>query len=152
MSCDSRYCLCKLIIVTFLIAGLLNIQVRYCVDANCQTLKKIYPSLENMKGYFRQHTLISSALVSGLFAVVSQFVLLKLLKFPQKQSDYPLFVGLGFVVYALVGNIMKYTNLFPHLNLYYYDHFGTTKTMCYDGSHGMLYQTILLGLYKLKFL
>lgn len=150
MSCDSRYCLCKLIIVTFLFACVLNVQLRYCVNSNCQTLKKISPSLDNMKGYFRQHTLVTSALVSGLFAVVSQTILLKLVKFPQKQSDFPLFVGLGFVVYALVGNIMKYTNLFPHLNLYYYDHFGTTKTMFYDGCNGSLIQIILLGLFKLK--
>ena len=155
MNCDSRYCLCKILISTFIVAAILNLALRHISNSNsscCNKIKNAVPFLKNMSEYFKRHTVVSSALVAGLIAVICQALFLQFMKFPQKQSDYLMYLSLYFGFSAVCGVFLRQTPLFPHLKLYYYNHLGLTNSMYYDGICGVLIQSLLIGLYKLNVL
>ena len=57
------------------------------------------------------------------------------------------FMILSFIVSALYGFIMKWSNLFPHLVTHYYDKLGVARSMYTDGVSGLVVQTTLLIMY-----
>ena len=60
------------------------------------------------------------------------------------------FLTISFIISALYGFIMKWSNLFPYLQLYYYDKLGVIRSMYHDGISGLIVQITLLVLIELK--
>ena len=106
--------------------------------------------VEYLTPYFKQHTLLAAVLIAGFVGATTQPIILSIMSFPQSIFDIAYvskFMMLSFVISALYGFIMKWSNLFPHLVTHYYDKLGVARSMYTDGVSGLVVQTTLLAIY-----
>lgn len=143
----------KLIILTFIVTALWDVVLRV-MSLNYEKLPKYFQMdfVEYLIPYFKQHTVLSAALIAGFVGATTQPIILSIMSFPESIFDIAYvskFMILSFIVSALYGFIMKWSKLFPYLVKYYYDKLGVTRSMYTDGVSGVVVQTTLLILYYL---
>ena len=143
----------KLIILTFIVTALWDVVLRF-MSLNYEKLPKYFQMdfVEDLIPYFKQHTLLAAALIAGFVGATTQPIILSMMDFPKSIFDFGYvskFMVLSFIISALYGFIMKWSNLFPHLVTHYYDKLGVARSMYTDGVSGLVVQTTLLGLYYL---
>ena len=141
----------KLIILTFIVTALWDVVLRF-MSLNYEKLPKYFQMdfVEYLTPYFKQHTLLAAALIAGFVGATTQPIILSIMSFPQSIFDIAYvskFMMLSFVISALYGFIMKWSNLFPHLVTHYYDKLGVARSMYTDGVSGLVVQTTLLAIY-----
>ena len=95
-------------ILTFIVTALFDVLLRY-ISLN-QLLD--YDFVRYLEPYFKQHTLLSAALLAGFVGATAQYLIHHVMT-PQPTLA---FMGVTFVISALYGFLMKATGLFPHLD------------------------------------
>lgn len=140
----------KLIILTFVVTALWDVILRQ-LSLNVDYLPKSFdvstPFIRYLKPYFEHHTLLSAALIAGFAGATSQPIVLMLMPFPEKITNFKYvfaFLVVSFIVASLYGFVMKWSGLFPYLVRYYYNNLGVKRSMYYDGVSGLIVQTTLL--------
>lgn len=141
----------KLIILTFIVTALWDVVLRF-MSLNYEKLPKYFQMdfVEYLIPYFKQHTILAAALIAGFVGATTQPIILSIMNFPKSIFDIDYvskFMILSFIVSALYGFIMKWSNLFPHLVTHYYDKLGVARSMYTDGVSGLVVQTTLLIMY-----
>ena len=141
----------KLIILTFIVTALWDVVLRF-MSLNYEKLPKYFQMdfVEYLTPYFKQHTLLAAALIAGFVGATTQPIILSIMYFPKRIFDIAYiskFMILSFIISALYGFIMKWSNLFPHLVTHYYDKLGVARSMYTDGVSGLVVQTTLLAIY-----
>ncbi len=148
----------RLLIYTFVITALYDVLLRY-LSLNYNKLPqffKKYNFIRYLTPYFKNHTLLSAALIAGFVGFGAQFIILILHPFPNTNKldikNIIYFLVLTFIISALYGLPMKASKLFPHLDRTYYKSLGTWNGMYHDGVSGLIVQITLLILAYLKIL
>jgi hypothetical protein len=141
----------KLIILTFIVTALWDVVLRF-MSLNYEKLPKYFQMdfVEYLIPYFNQHTILAAALIAGFVGATTQPIILSIMDFPKRIFDIAYiskFMILSFIISALYGFIMKWSNLFPHLVTHYYDKLGVARSMYTDGVSGLVVQTTLLAIY-----
>ena len=146
----------QLIILTFVVTALWDVVLRI-MSENFEYLpniiKNFLPFIGDLKPYFKIHTLLAAALIAGFVGATTQAIILLIMSFPRniKNISYVVkFLTLSFVISALIGIPMKITNLFPHLEKYYYEKLGVIKGLYHDGISGLIVQCSILFLFMVK--
>ena len=142
----------KLIIITFIVTALWDVALRF-MSLNFEklpnTIKDTMPFIEDLKPYFKHHTLLAAALIAGFVGATTQPIIVYFTPFPKDLVNFSYvltFLLVSFIVSALYGFIMKLSGLFPHLQLYYYDKLGVIRSMYHDGISGLIVQITILFL------
>lgn len=143
----------KLIILTFIVTALWDVVLRF-MSLNYEKLPKFFQMdfVEYLIPYFKQHTILAAALIAGFVGATTQPIILSIMNFPKSIFDIAYiskFMLLSFIISALYGFIMKWSNLFPHLVTHYYDKLGVARSMYTDGVSGLVVQTTLLAMYHI---
>ena len=146
----------QLIILTFVVTALWDVVLRF-MSQNFEHLpsiiKTFMPFIGDLAPYFKIHTLLAAALIAGFVGATTQAIILLIMSFPRniKNISYVVkFLTLSFVISALIGIPMKITNLFPHLEKYYYEKLGVIKGLYHDGISGLIVQCSILFLFMVK--
>ena len=140
---------CSLIIWTFVITALWDVVLRL-MSENYNMLPNFlqeYKFIKYLIPYFKKHTLLAAALIAGFIGATTQYIIIKLYKFPTnlKNIAYIIkFLIISFIISGLYGFIMKWSKLFPYLEKYYYDNLGVVGGMYHDGVSGVIVQITLL--------
>jgi len=142
-----------IIILTFMVTALWDVVLRF-MSLNYEKLPKYFQMdfIEYLIPYFEQHTILAAALIAGFVGATTQPIILSIMDFPKSILDIAYvskFMILSFIISALYGFIMKWSNLFPHLVTHYYDKLGVARSMYTDGFSGLVVQTTLLAIYYL---
>ena len=107
----------KLIIVTFIVTALWDVVLRF-LSLNNEKMNYNFPDfVRYLKPYFKQHTMLSAALIAGFVGAITQPIILYIMKFPSEKSNIIYifqFMILSYVISAFFGILMKATKLFPH--------------------------------------
>ena len=142
----------KLIILTFVVTGLWDVVLRF-MSLHFEKIPKIIqttmPFIKDLKPYFKQHTLLAAALIAGFVGATTQPFILYLTPFPKNIMNIGYifkFMVSSFIISALYGFIMKWSGLFPHLQIHYYDKLGVIRSMYHDGISGLIVQITNLAL------
>ena len=142
----------QLIILTFVVTALWDVVLRF-MSLNFEKIPKIIqtmmPFIGDLNPYFKKHTLLAAALIAGFVGATTQPIILALMKFPKNIFDLVYvskFMIVSFIISALYGFIMKWSGLFPRLQIHYYDKLGVIKSMYHDGISGLIVQITLLFL------
>jgi hypothetical protein len=137
---------CNIYIYTFIITALWDIVLRK-MSENYDGLPKFlqYDFMIYLQPYFKQHTLLDAALVAGFVGATTQVIILNLHSLPTNALSFVSFMILSFIISALYGFVMKFSNLFPHLEATYYKNLGVYKSMYYDGCSGLIVQLTLFA-------
>lgn len=123
-------------ILTFIITALFDVLLRYI------SLNKLLDAdfVRYLEPYFRQHTLLSAALIAGFVGATAQYVILQAMPLQLTAS----FLAITFVISALYGFLMKATGLFPRLDATYYRGLGPCQGALHDGVSGLIVQIVVL--------
>ncbi len=145
----------RLIIVTFVVTALWDVVLRF-MSLNFENLPTIFQMkfVKYLTPYFKKHTLISAALIAGFIGATAQSIILSIMSCPTSIFDIVYigkFMSVTFIISALYGFLMKWSNLFPYLEMYYYDNLGVVGGMYHDGVSGLIVQTTLLFLLHLTY-
>jgi len=138
----------RLIIVTFVVTALWDVVLRF-MSLNFENIPTIFQMkfVKYLTPYFKKHTLISAALIAGFIGATAQSLILLIMSFPTSIFDITYigkFMSVTFIISALYGFLMKWSNLFPYLEMYYYDNLGVVGGMYHDGVSGLIVQITLL--------
>ncbi len=142
-----------IIILTFIVTGLWDIILRtmsFNFNKIPKVIKKMMPFIEDLQPYFKKHTLLAAALIAGFVGATTQPIILYITPFPRNITNFFYifkFLLVSFIISALYGFIMKWSGLFPHLEIHYYNKLGLTRSMYHDGISGLIVQITLLFLY-----
>ena len=138
---------CNLIINTFIITAIWDIVLRK-LSENYYNLPEVIKSnfqfIEYLIPYFKKLNLLDAALIAGFIGAVTQYIILKLVKFPKTFYNSFYFLVVSFIVSALFGFIMKFSKLFPDLDETYYKNLGPIRGMYHDGISGLIVQFTLI--------
>ena len=136
-------------ILTFVITALYDVILRY-LSLNYEYLPVFlqYDFIVILKRYFQQHTMLAAALIAGFVGATTQVLILFLHKLPTNMKTMITFLTVTFIVSSLYGFVMKFSNLFPHLENTYYRELGVFRSLYHDGISGIIVQiTLLMILY-----
>ena len=89
-----------------------------------------------LEPYFDEHTVLGAALLAGA-AGAAAFVLIESVNH-KMMGNRVVYTTWVFIASAVVGVIMRYSQLFPKLNKYYYDMLPTSTTVAADGFSGLV--------------
>lgn len=150
---------CNIILLTFVITGLLDVILRI-ISVNYYYLPNIVQNnfmfLQYLIPYFKQHTVMSAALIAGFIGAVTQMIILNIVSVenildnPFNYANILYFFIVTFLVSGIVGFPIKMSNLFPHLNNTYYKQLGPVRGFYHDGISGIIVQFNLLILLYIK--
>lgn len=138
---------CNIYIYTFIITALWDIVLRK-MSENYDSLPKFLQLdfMRYLQPYFKQLTLLDAALVAGFVGATTQVIILNLHSLPTDALSFVSFMIVSFVISALYGFIIKFSQLFPYLVDTYYKNLGVYNSMYYDGCSGLIVQMTLLTL------
>lgn len=147
---------CNLIVLTFLVTAKYDMLLRE-LSLNYEKLPKIIKNnflfIGYLTPYFKEHTLLSAALLAGFIGATTQLIIINIMDFPNKKNDinyYLLFLLLTFIVSALYGFLMKWSKLFPHLDKTYYRDLGLIRSLYHDGISGLIVQVTVIVIMLIK--
>ena len=144
----------ELLLQTFIITALWDVVLRI-MSENYNTLPKFLQMdfVRYLIPYFKQHTVLSAALIAGFAGSITQYFIIKIVPFPNNIININTiikFLFVSFVVSGLFGFPMKLSKLFPHLERTYYDKLGPINGIIHDGVSGIIVQMTLIILYHMK--
>jgi hypothetical protein len=84
-----------------------------------------------LRPYFAKHTVLSAALVAGFVGALT--CALSLATPGVQDWSYVPYVAWVVLLSVLIGQLMRFSGLFPHLTRYYYDELGFAYTLATDG-------------------
>jgi hypothetical protein len=147
---------CNIYILTFTITAIWDVILRY-MSENYETLpswfQNLFSFIYHLKPYFKNHTVLSAALVAGFVGFIAQIIILQVydvkslipIKYNKKTLiEVAKLMGISFLISGLVGFPMKWIKLFPHLENTYYKYLGNFKGFYHDGISGIIVQITLL--------
>jgi H+/gluconate symporter-like permease len=131
---------CNILLLTAGITGAYDILVRYL------SLYRVlnYDWLIALRPYFKQHTMLSAALIAAFVGFISQLIITSIHPFPTKNVGIISYILVTILVSATIGIIMDVSGLFPHLSNTYYKDLGRTRSMITDTYSGLIVQFTLL--------
>ena len=146
----------NLIILTFVVTALWDVSLRFMAlnfDKVPRIIQTVMPFIGDLEPYFKIHTLLAAALIAGFVGATTQPIIFAITPFPKNimNLSYLLkFLVVSFIISALYGFIMKWSGLFPHLQIHYYDKLGVIRSMYHDGISGLIVQVTLLFIFSIK--
>ena len=142
---------CNIYILTFFITALWDVVLRI-MSENYDKLPKFlqFDFIRYLQPYFKAHTILAAALISGFVGAITQVIILHTHKLPTNMATYMTFLMTSFVISALYGFIIKLSNLFPYLVNTYYKNLGTYRSMYLDGISGSIVQITLLSILHIR--
>lgn len=149
-----------LISMTFLVTALYDVilQLQIAGEINIPFIQHSdWINLLKDKKYFQKHTPLAAALIAGIVGAITQIVILLVMNFPRSLAEAPLFLFISFIISALIGWPMRWSDLFPHLEEAYYEPLAKqywARPMITDAMSGIIVQITLIGinlLYKATF-
>jgi hypothetical protein len=142
---------CNIYILTFIITALWDVVLRK-MSENYNRLPSLFQSdfMIHLQPYFKKHTLLAAALIAGFIGATTQVIILHLHKLPTNARSLMTFMIATFIISALYGFIIKFSNLFPHLVDTYYKNLGVPRSMYTDGVSGLIVQATLLPILYLS--
>ena len=138
---------CEIIIYTFIITAIWDIILRKFSENYYnlpQIIKTNFQFIEYLIPYFKKLNLLDAALIAGFIGAVTQYIILKIVRFPKTYNDIFYFLVVSFIISALFGFIMKFSKLFPDLDETYYKNLGPIRAMYHDGVSGLIVQITIL--------
>jgi hypothetical protein len=138
---------CDIIIYTFIITAIWDIILRKFSENYYnlpQIIKTNFQFIEYLIPYFKKLNLLDAALIAGFIGAVTQYIILKIVRFPKTYNDIFYFLVVSFIISALFGFIMKFSKLFPDLDETYYKNLGPIRAMYHDGVSGLIVQITIL--------
>jgi len=138
----------QILIATFILTAILDIVLRIIVE-NYYKLPKIIQSftvLRYLIPYFEREPVIKASLAAGLTVTVAQFIIINIKAFPKSIfniKDVLAFLIISFIVGLLFGQVIKWTNVFPNLAIYY-KNVSAINAALSDGVSVVIVQVILL--------
>jgi len=138
---------CDIIIYTFIITAIWDIILRKFSENYYnlpQIIKTNFQFIEYLIPYFKKLNLLDAALIAGFIGAVTQYIILKIVRFPKTYNDIFYFLVVSFIISALFGFIMKFSKLFPDLDETYYKNLGPIRGMYHDGVSGLIVQITIL--------
>jgi hypothetical protein len=138
---------CDIIIYTFIITAIWDIILRKFSENYYnlpQIIKTNFQFIEYLIPYFKKLNLLDAALIAGFIGAVTQYIILKIVRFPKTYNDIFYFLVVSFIISALFGFIMKFSKLFPDLDETYYKKLGPIRAMYHDGVSGLIVQITIL--------
>jgi len=146
---------CEIIITTFIVTALWDVVLRKLAENYyiLPSFLKSYDFIKYLIPYFKQHTILSAALIAGFVGASAQFIILKLYPFPSTFSLKIIvpFLLVTFIISGLFGFVMKATKLFPLLEKTYYKNLGVYRSVIHDGVSGLIAQITILLIYINKY-
>ena len=136
---------CNIIILTFVITALWDVVLRK-MSENYEVLPSYlqFDFVRYLQPYFEKHTVLSAALIAGFVGASAQSIILYFHKLPTNKRTYLTFMATTFIISALYGFVIKFSNLFPYLVETYYKNLGTYRSMYLDGVSGLIAQSSVL--------
>jgi hypothetical protein len=136
---------CNIIILTFVITALWDVVLRK-MSENYEMLPSYlqFDFVRYLQPYFEKHTVLSAALIAGFVGATTQYIILYFHKLPTNKRTYLTFMMATFIISALYGFVIKFSNLFPYLVETYYKNLGTYRSMYLDGVSGLIAQSTVL--------
>lgn len=127
------------VIIVFIITALWDVILRMVSEG------KIYLfGIEKMKwitvleDYFEEHTVLGAALIAGFVGAITHVLIILALD-AFKLSGITLYSTMVLLfVSGIVGIPMRYSKLFPHLKVYYYDRLGFPYSFASDAFSGIV--------------
>lgn len=92
-----------------------------------------------LKDYFKNHTLLSAALIAGFVGAVTFIPITMLIDYNVPNIKNMLII---FMISALIGFPMELSNMFPVLQKYYYDRIPRYQSFLADGVSGIMVASI----------
>lgn len=89
-----------------------------------------------LRDYFNNHTLLSAALIAGFVGSITFVVIYNIFGKIPELSFMNMFNI--FIISALMGTPMRYSNLFPVLDKYYYEKIPRIQSFLADGLSGVM--------------
>ena len=117
----------------FVITAIYDICLRAVVDV-MHNRGYTYEWVEGLRNYFSEHTVVGAACIAG-FVGASSYYKMELLGVSRKRVVYSSFIIV--LVSVVVGIILKYSSLYPHLRRNYYDVLGRLSLLS-DAASGLL--------------
>jgi len=142
---------CNIYILTFIITALWDVVLRK-MSENYNHLPSLFQAdfMIYLQPYFKKHTLLAAALIAGFIGATTQVIILHFHKLPTNARSLITFMITTFIISALYGFIIKFSNLFPHLVDTYYKNLGVPRSMYTDGVSGLIVQATLLPILYLR--
>mgnify|MGYP001445410044 FL=1 len=89
-----------------------------------------------LREYFDNHTILAAALIAGFVGAITLAVIYYLFgKIPELSIRNMTYI---FIISALMGTPMRYSNLFPLLDKYYYQKIPRIQSFLADGLSGVM--------------
>jgi hypothetical protein len=86
-----------------------------------------------LKPYFAAHSLLAAALIAGFVGAVTYPIITRFNPSPDSRAVTSLWILL---VSGAIGQMMRYSGLFPHLKRHYYDELGFAYSFLTDAFSG----------------
>ena len=136
------------LLLTFLITGFWDIVLRYYPLEPRPDFRVV------LDKYFEQHGVIEAAVIAGLVGLVTQIIILSLVKFPNKivSKQTLVFLITSFLISGLIGIPLNRCRFIPTLSDTYYKGLGNVRSFFTDAYSGLVVQFSLLGLLALNIL
>lgn len=127
------------VIIVFIITALWDVVLRLVSEG------KIYLfGIEKMKWitvleeYFEKHTVLGAALIAGFVGAVTHVLIILALNTFNVSGINLYSAIIVLLVSGIIGIPMRYSKLFPHLKLYYYDRLGFPYSFATDAFSGIV--------------
>lgn len=93
-----------------------------------------------LRDYFNNHTILAAALIAGFVGAVTYSLIYYVYSGVPKLSIYNMVVI--FCISALMGTPMRLSNLFPLLDIYYYQKIPRIQSFLADGLSGVMVASV----------
>ena len=137
------------ILISFIVTALWDVILRWYAE---DRMPHMPPPLDvhnwkwvtTLRPYFKEHTLLGAALIAGFVGAVTAYIM----SFIRIKNTVKYAIILV-LVSGLVGIPMRYSGLFPHLKIHYYDKLGLQTSFLTDAFSGAV---VGLTLYIIAYL
>lgn len=101
-----------------------------------------------LRDYFDKHTILSAGLIAGFVGALTFIVILSI--FPEAIRASAMSCFKIFLISALIGFPMEWSQLFPHLNVDYYQKIPRIQSFLADGMSGVMVASVFWILKKIE--
>lgn len=143
----------KLLLLTFIVTSIWNVALQFITKSYKEIPKAIrFNFFKYINEYFRNHSILEIATISGFTGMVIQLVIITIMKFPREWSVTYIvtFLVLSFIISGAAGYIIQASKLYPDLKENYYNKMAPLESFILDGSSAICIQIVLIILYSLK--
>jgi len=136
----------NLLLYTFLVTGAWDIILRKYAEST--TIQNKPDFVKVLVPYFKKKSVLEAAIIAGIIGFVTQFLILKIVKFPfsLKLKEVVIFLLISFLISGLIGFPLDKGRIIPLLSDTYYKGLGRPRSFFTDGYSGLVVQLSLLFL------